>query len=60
MRCDCPYCAHVVRQDRNLEGLNYCPNCKRLFLVLPPERVPGWILGVVTVLLAHWQMMCHF
>ena len=59
MRCDCPHCSYVVRQDRNVEGLNYCPNCKRLFLVPPAEGVAPWILGVVAVLMAHWQLMAH-
>ncbi|MGD0898123.1 MAG: hypothetical protein ABR915_09835 [Thermoguttaceae bacterium] len=53
----CPNCSEVVRQDRNVEGLNYCPHCRRLFFVPPPEKMPPWILGVLVILVANWQLM---
>jgi hypothetical protein len=57
MRCDCPHCSHVVIQARNLEGLNYCPACQRLFLVPPAPRVRPWIWGVLVVLVAYWEIV---
>jgi hypothetical protein len=63
MRCICPQCANVLDQDRNTDGLNYCPNCRNLFLIAAPRPVPPWVLGVVTVLLMNWQILfwhaCH-
>jgi hypothetical protein len=50
----------LVRQDENVEGLNYCANCQRLFLMPAKAKLPPWILGVLVVLTANWQLMCHF
>ncbi len=60
MRCNCPHCSHLVRQDRNVEGINYCTHCRRLFLVPPEAEVPRWIFGVLAVLTANWHAMCRF
>ncbi len=58
MQCECPHCLHLVSQDRNPEGLNYCPACHKLFYMPPPERkVPGWLLGVLVVLAANAQVL---
>jgi hypothetical protein len=59
VKCTCPDCGKLVRQDRNVDGLNYCTNCRKLFLVPPESRVPPWILGVLVFLLAYWQMLSH-
>ena len=56
MRCNCPICLHLVIQDRYRERLNFCPNCRSLF-VMPSKRMPSWILGVLVVLTANWQLM---
>lgn len=58
MRCTCPNCAEVLIQNRSVRGLNYCTTCHQFFLVAP-ESVPTWILGVLTVLVANWQMLCR-
>lgn len=60
MRCNCPHCAQLVRQDENVEGLNYCTKCQRLFLVPPKEKLPPWILGVLVVLTGNWQLISRF
>ncbi len=59
MCCKCPYCGEVLMQDRNAEGLNFCTNCRNLFLVPPQETVQPWILGVLVILTAIWQMQCR-
>jgi hypothetical protein len=59
MRCNCPNCAQVIVQDRNFEGLNYCTNCRQLFFV-PERKVPGWIWGVLTLMVVNLQRMCFF
>ena len=59
MRYNCPHCLHLIVQDRNIEGLNYCTNCQRLFFVPPERKVPGWIWGVLVALTAHWQILCR-
>ncbi len=50
MRCTCPHCAEVSFQDKDDDGLSYCPNCHKLFR--PTKPVLPWILGVLTVLMA--------
>ena len=57
MKCTCPHCGELLRQDRNPEGLNFCNNCRKLFLVPPEPSVPPWIWGVVTILIANWQIL---
>jgi hypothetical protein len=37
--------------------MNYCTNCQSLFRIPPDEPIPGWILGVVTILMAHLQIL---
>jgi hypothetical protein len=59
MRCNCPYCAADVVQDRNVGSLNYCTNCQKLFLAPPPKQVPPWILGALVVLVINWQILCR-
>jgi len=57
--CKCPYCARLIKQDRNVEGLNYCTSCGKLFLMPPLHRVPSWVLGVLVILMGNWQLICH-
>ena len=59
MRCTCPNSAGLLFQDRNPDGLNYCTNCHKLFLIPPEEPVPTWILGVVAFLLLNLQVYWH-
>jgi uncharacterized protein (DUF983 family) len=59
MNCLCPHCTRLIVQDRNVEGLNYCTHCGKLFLMPPPGKLPPWILGVLVVLTANWQMVCR-
>jgi hypothetical protein len=59
MRCTCPNCAGVLLQDRNADGLNYCTNCGSLFVIPPTRPLPPWILGVLTVMIANWQLLCR-
>jgi len=59
MLLECPYCGHTTSQRRNCEGPNFCPACRKLFLVPPERQVPPWILGVVVVLIGNWQVMLH-
>jgi hypothetical protein len=49
----------LVVQDRNREGLNYCPACHQLFYVPPPPKVPPWILGAVTVLVGNLHVLAR-
>jgi hypothetical protein len=48
----------LVVQDKNQSGINFCPHCQELFEGIE-EKVPPWILGVLAVLTANWQIMCH-
>ena len=57
MRSCCPHCSRPVRQVRNTTGPNYCPHCQRLFFIPATRHLPPWLLGVVTVLLGHMQLM---
>jgi hypothetical protein len=57
MRCICPYCSQMVIQLKNLDGPNFCQYCGKLFFAPKPENVPPWVLGVVVVLMANWQIM---
>ncbi len=56
-RFECPFCSQRFVQDENPEGPNFCPTCRRLFLVQPSRKVPEWVLGVVVILLARWLAM---
>ncbi|MCE5267665.1 MAG: hypothetical protein LLG00_07250 [Planctomycetaceae bacterium] len=58
MRAQCPRCHCVVAQAKNCEGPNFCPQCHKLFRVREP-KTPAWVLGVVTILIANWQILCH-
>jgi hypothetical protein len=49
----------LVVQDRNVDGLNYCTNCKKLFFVPPKRTVPTWIWGVLAVMIVNWLNMCR-
>ena len=53
-RFECPFCSQRFVQDENPDGPNFCPTCRRLFLVQCFRKVPAWILGVVVVLMARW------
>ena len=57
MRVCCPHCSGRVVQAKNLDGPNFCPLCRRLFYLADDPPMPFWILGVVTVLLAHWHII---
>ncbi len=60
MRCYCPHCSHRVVQARNLDGPNFCEHCKKLFFPPIPEKIPPWVLGVLVILMANWQILYHF
>ena len=57
MRYPCPRCSELVVQTRNLEGPNFCPQCRTLFIMPTPPKMPPWILGVLVILVANWQTM---
>jgi hypothetical protein len=57
MRANCPYCANRVVQSKNADGPNFCPECRKLFFVPEDRQTPPWILGVLVVLVANWQMI---
>jgi hypothetical protein len=57
MRVRCPNCDSLVTQAKNPDGPNFCPNCQKLFYLPEAERVPPWILGVLVILVANWQIM---
>jgi hypothetical protein len=57
MKCTCTHCGELVSQDRNPEGHNFCINCGKLFLAPAESKVPTWVWGVVTVLIANWQIL---
>ena len=57
MRCLCPHCSQLVEQDKSENGINFCPHCQKLFQGI--EVVPPWILGVLVMLMAIWQLMYH-
>ena len=43
--------------SQNRDGPNFCPACGQLFY-LPEERpTPPWIMGVLTILVANWQIL---
>jgi hypothetical protein len=56
---NCPKCNYEVDQERNPEGLNFCPRCRKLFILPPVPKMPPWILGVLVVLTVHWQIICR-
>ncbi len=57
MHLQCPNCEKRVRQAKNRDGPNFCPACGQLFY-LPEERpTPPWIMGVLTILVANWQIL---
>jgi hypothetical protein len=57
MRVQCPYCERRVRQAENRDGPNFCPDCRVLFYMPEERKMPPWILGILTVLIANWQVM---
>jgi len=59
VKCTCPDCGELVKQDRNMDGLNYCTNCRKLFLVPSDSKVPLWIFGVLVFLVVYCQMRFH-
>ena len=59
VKCTCTHCGEVLKQDKNLDGLNFCTNCRKLFLVAPEPRVPPMILAVLAALIANWQILRH-
>ena len=59
MHAHCPYCQGQVVQTRNHDGPNFCPECRKLFYVPEEPHVPSWILGVLVVLVANWQVLLN-
>ena len=57
MRVQCPYCQKRVIQAKNRDGPNFCPECRELFYLPEDRQMPPWILGVLTILVANWQIM---
>jgi hypothetical protein len=57
MHCRCPYCSQKVVQTRNYEGPNFCQKCNKLFVLPPPKKIPPWVLGVLVILTANWQIL---
>ncbi len=53
----CPYCHSPIRQAKNRDGPNFCPSCRRLFYLPEERKLPPWILGVLTILVANWHIM---
>jgi ribosomal protein L37AE/L43A len=58
MRFICPNCSELVVQDRSWSGMYFCRHCRRLFEGIE-EKLPPWILGVLVIVTANWQMMCR-
>jgi hypothetical protein len=46
-------------QAKNKDGPNFCPECGKLFYVPDDPKMPPWILGVLVVLVANWQIIVH-
>lgn len=57
MAVNCPICSQRIAQSRNREGPNYCTVCGKLFYVAEEPPMPPWILGVLVILVANWQIM---
>ncbi len=57
MRVECIYCKRLVIQAKNHDGPNYCPQCRHLFYVPEERQMPPWILGVLVILVANWQIV---
>ena len=56
-RFRCPFCSQRFDQDQNPEGPNFCPTCRRLFLVQLPPQMPVWVLGIVVIVMVCWLSM---
>ena len=52
----CSFCGHAIEADTIGEGEfdAWCPKCKTVFRV-PILRIPGWIAGVICLLLVKLQ-----
>lgn len=59
MSVRCPYCDGRVVQPKNSDGPNFCPECRRLFYMPDEPKMPPWILGVLVILVANWQIILH-
>jgi hypothetical protein len=57
MYVQCPTCNASVKQSKNWDGPNYCPNCRQLFYLPEERQMPPWILGVLTILIANAQII---
>ena len=57
MRVNCPHCNQRVVQARNREGPNFCAMCEKLFYLPEEPTMPPWILGVLVILVANWQII---
>ena len=56
MIVQCPNCSHCVKQEKNRSGPNFCPSCRNLFEVPPPEPIKSWVWGVIVVMVVLMQM----
>ena len=57
MRVHCPCCNERVVQAKNLDGPNFCPACRKLFYAPEEPKMPPWIMGILVILAANWQLM---
>jgi hypothetical protein len=57
MSVNCPNCSRHIVQARNWDGPNFCPRCLRLFYLPEEPKMPPWILGVLVILVANWQII---
>ncbi len=57
MRIPCPFCSAQLTQAKNSDGPNFCPQCQTLFYLPEPRPMPPWILGVLVILTANWQIL---
>lgn len=60
VRYNCPHCSHLFVHKENIEGLAYCTNCRKLFIIPPKWAIPAWIWGVLAIMIANWQILCRF
>jgi hypothetical protein len=57
MSVNCPNCHLHIAQAKNWDGPNFCPKCMRLFYLPEEPKMPPWILGVLLILVANWQII---
>ena len=57
VRRHCPHCFQLVSKGASAKGLQYCTNCRTLFLAVPQPSVPLWVFGVLAILTVNWQIL---